>query len=226
MTPNPTYGVLAYDLAHLLGGIVLLLSFLLLARHRLSALVAIYAAQATVLAAAAAWQAFSQDTPTLYLTAAATLAVKAVAIPSVLRRLLRRAAARREADPGLGVFPTLAAGVGLVGLSTLAVLPMTVAAPALTREDLALALSVVLLGMLMMASRRTAPAQVVGFLSLENGLILAALGASGIPMLVEMSVAVLVLLAFLVLGALVRQMREHFDSLDTLHLDRAMRERL
>lgn len=221
-----TYGALSYDFAHLLGGVVLALSFALLARKRLSALITIYALQAAVLAAAAAWQAHVQQMPALYLTAAATLAVKAAAIPTVLQRLLRHLDMARAADPGLGVFPTLAAGVALVALAALAVLPMTVAAPALTREDLALALSVVLLGMLMMATRRSAPAQVVGFLSLENGLILAAVGASGMPMLVEMSVAVLVLVAFLVLGALVRQMRAHFQSVDTGFLDRAMRERL
>jgi hydrogenase-4 component E len=219
-----TYGALPYDVAHLLGGLTLVLSFTLLARHRLSALITIYSLQAGVLAAAAAWQAYAQHMPALYLTAVATLAVKALAIPATLRRLLGRLDLARARDPGLGLFPTLAVGVGLVALAALAVLPMTVAAPALTREDLALALSVVLLGMLMMATRRTAPAQVVGFLSLENGLILAAVGASGMPMLVEMSVAVLVLLAFLVLSALVGQMRHHFDSVDTGHLDRAMRE--
>ena len=226
MSPAATYGALSYDVAHLLGGVVLVLSFGLLARHRLSALITLYSAQAGVLVAAAAWQAFVQGAPSLYVTAAATLAVKAIGIPLTLRRLLGRLDLRRSADPGLGVFPTLAAGVGLVALSALAVLPMTVAVPALTREDLALALSVVLLGLLMMVTRRTAPAQVIGFLSLENGLILAAVGAAEMPMLVEMSVAVLVLLAFLVLGALVRQMRQHFDSVETHHLDRAMRERL
>jgi hydrogenase-4 component E len=182
--------------------LTLVLSFTLLARHRLSALITIYSLQAGVLAAAAAWQAYAQHMPALYLTAVATLAVKALAIPATLRRLLGRLDLARARDPGLGLFPTLAVGVGLVALAAL----------------------VVLLGMLMMATRRTAPAQVVGFLSLENGLILAAVGASGMPMLVEMSVAVLVLLAFLVLSALVGQMRHHFDSVDTGHLDRAMRE--
>jgi hydrogenase-4 component E len=221
-----TYGALSYDVAHLLGGFALVLSFALLARHRLSALIMIYAVQAGVLAAAAAWQAWVQDAQGLYLTALATLGVKSIAIPMALRRLLGRLDLSLVADPGLGVFPTLALGVALVALAALAVLPTTVAAPALTREDLALALSVVLLGLLMMVTRRTAPAQVIGFLSLENGLILAAVGVSGIPMVVEMSVAVLVLVAFLVLGAFVRQMRSQFDSVDTSHFDRVMRERL
>lgn len=226
MTAASGYGVLAYDLAHLLGGLILVLSFALLARRRLPAIITLYGVQAAILAGAAAWQAWVQGTPGLYLTALATLLVKGVAMPIALRRRLGQRDLRSDIDPGLGVFPTLAIGVALVALAALAVLPMTVSAPATTREDLALSLSVVLLGMLMMVTRRTAPGQVVGFLSLENGLILAAIGVSGMPMLVEMSVAALVLAAFLVLVALMRQMRGHFDSVQTVHLDRAMRERL
>jgi hydrogenase-4 component E len=226
MTPSATYGAMAYDVAHLLGGVALVLSFALLARHRLSALITIYAAQAGVLAAAAAWQAFVQHAPALYATAAVTFAVKCVAMPMALRQMLSRLDLRAAADPGLGVFPTLASGVALVTLATLAVLPMTLSAPAVTREDLALALSVVLLGMLMMVTRRSALALVIGFLSLENGLILAAVGVAAMPMLIELSVAVLVLVAFLVLGAFVRRMRTQFQSVDTAHLDQVMRARL
>ena len=99
------------------------------------------------------------------------------------------------------------------------VLPTTVHAPALTREDLALALSVVLLGLLMMITRRNALTQVIGFLSLENGLILAAIGVPGLPMVVELSAAFLVLVAFVVFGVFFFRIRERFDSLDIAHLD-------
>ena len=91
-------------------------------------------------------------------------------------------------------------GIGLVALSMVVMLRVTEGADRLAREDLALALSVVLLGFLMMVTRRNAVSQVVGFMSLENGLILAAAGAEGMPLVVEMSIAFSVLVAFLVIG--------------------------
>jgi len=90
----------------------------------------------------------------------------------------------------------------------------------LTREDLALALSVVLLGLLMMITRRTALTQTIGFLSMENGLMLAAVGMTGMPLVMEFSSAFLVMLAFIVFGLFLFRIRERFDSLDVHHLDR------
>lgn len=211
---------LGYDMAHLLGGVVLLLSFALLYQRRIGAVVNTYAVQAVVLAAAAAWQGWAQDAPHLYVTALITVAAKGVAIPLALRNFVRRLAIGRTVDTALGVFATMALGLGLVTLAILAVLPVTPEAEALTREDLALALSVVLLGLLMMVTRRSALTQVIGFMSLENGLILAAVGVAGMPMVVELSVAVLVLVAFIVFGVFFFRIRARFDSLDASHLDR------
>ncbi len=218
-------GGIGYDLAHLLGGCVLLLSFGLLAQRRTAALIGLYASQAGVLAVAAAWQAWSQDAPELYVTAAVTLAAKAVAIPMALRRIADRLAMARGHEAGLGVFAATTAGVAVVALAVLVVLPTTPLQAALTREDLAFAMSVVLLGVLVMVTRRSALGQVIGFLSMENGLILAALAAAGMPLVVELSVAVLVLVAFVVFAAFVFRIRGHFDSLDTFHLDRLLRGR-
>jgi hydrogenase-4 component E len=117
------------------------------------------------------------------------------------------------------------AGVALVGLSILVVLPATEGARALAREDLALALSVVLLGMLMMITRRNALSQVIGLLSLENGLILAAIGVAGMPLVVELSTAALVLMVAVVAGVFAFQIRERFDTLDTGSLEEHRGER-
>jgi hydrogenase-4 component E len=99
---------------------------------------------------------------------------------------------------------------------------MTAQADMLTREDLAFALSVVLLGFLMMVTRRNAVSQVVGFMSMENGLVLAATGAKGMPLVVEISVAFSVLIAFIVIGIFLFRIRERFDTVDveTLNLFR------
>ena len=214
------YGTLPYDLAHLLGAVVLLLSFALLSQRRISALIDTYALQSWTLAAAAAWQAYVQHAPHLFVTAAVALIAKGIIIPFALHRIVTRLRISRGVETALGIFQTMALGVGLVALAILVVLPTTMESQALTREDLATALSVVLLGLLMMISRRTALTQVIGFMSLENGLILAAVGVAGMPMVVELSVVVLVLIAFVVFGVFFFRIRAQFDSLDVRHLDR------
>ena len=175
------FGTFSYDAAHLLGGGVLVLSFVLLYQRRLTAVINTYALQSVVLAAAAAWQAWVQDAPHLYLTAGITLAAKGIAIPLGMHRIVRQLQVNRSLESALGIFPSMAMGVGLVTLSILVVLPVTPQAQTLTREELALALSVVLMGLLMMITRRTAMTQVLGFMSLENGLILAAVSVAGMP---------------------------------------------
>jgi hydrogenase-4 component E len=84
---------------------------------------------------------------------------------------------------------------------------------------LALALSVVLLGGLMMITRRNLISQVIGLLSLENGLILAAVGVAGMPLVMELSTAALVLMLAVIAGVFALQMGERFQSLDTESLD-------
>lgn len=220
-----TFGQLPYDVAHLLGGGVLLLSFVLLYQRRIPALINAFATQGALLAAAAAWQGWVQGAAGLYVTAAIAFVAKAVLIPLALRILVQRLNLHRTVETALGIGPSLVAAVALVGLSVLVVLPVTAGARPLAREDLALALSVVLLGMLMMITRRNAIGQVVGLLSLENGLILAAVGVAGMPLVVELSTAALVLMVALIAGVFVFQIRERFDSVDISYLERHRGER-
>ena len=220
MTPRIAYGALSYDLAHLLGAAVLVLSFGLLYQRRITSVIGIYAVQSVVLAAAAAWQGYAQNSAHLYITALIALSAKGIAIPLALRSIVARLRIQRSVDSALGVFPSMALGVALSTLSILVVLPNTIESETLTREDLALALSVVMLGLLVMITRRSALTQVIGFMSMENGLILAAVGLPGMPMIVELSVAVLVMLAFVVFGVFFFRIRDQFDSLDVSHLDR------
>jgi hydrogenase-4 component E len=119
----------------------------------------------------------------------------------------------------VGIGPTMLAGLALVALSIVVMLRVVNEADALAREDLAFALSVVLLGMLMMVVRRNAVSMVIGFMSLENGLILAAAGAKGMPLVVEISVAFSVLIAFTVIGVFLFRIRERFDTVDARALD-------
>jgi hydrogenase-4 component E len=111
-------------------------------------------------------------------------------------------------------------GIGLVALSILVMLPITAEAGTLAREDLAFSLSVILLGLLMMTSRRNAVSQVIGFMSIENGLILAATAAKGMPLVVEISVAFSILVALIVIGIFLFRIRERFDTVDVHGLER------
>jgi hydrogenase-4 component E len=216
-----TFGTPAYDISHLLGGGVLLLSFVMLYQRRIGAVINAFAVQGALLAAAAAWQGWVQAAPGLYITAAIAFGAKAVAIPLAFRLLLGRLGQHKavETSPGLGI--TLGAAIGLVGLAVLVVLPVTAGgATPLARVDLTIALSVVLLGMLAMIARRNAISQVIGLLSLENGLILAAIGVVGMPLVVELSTAALVLMLAVVAAVVVFQIRDRMDTLDTSILDR------
>ena len=201
---------LQFDVAHLLAGSLVLVSFMQLYQDRLYALLNIYALHALVLAASVAWQAFVQDAPHLYLTAVIALVFKAIVIPTALHRIIVRLGIHREIETVVGVGPAMLLGMGLVALSMVVMLRVTAEADPLAREDLAFALSVVLLGLLMMVTRRNAVSQVVGFMSLENGLVLAATGAKGMPLVVEISVAFSVLIAFIVIGIFLFRIRERF----------------
>jgi len=210
----------ALQLAHLLGGAMLVLSFVLLYQRRLSALITVYALQAWALGLAAAALGVAQGAPHLLLVGFVAVAAKGVAIPLMLRVIVRRLAIRRAIETALGVGPSMILGVALVALSILVVMPVTLQAVPLAREDLATALSVVMLGLVMMISRRSAISQVIGFMALENGLILAAIAVPGMPLIVELSVAFLVMLAFIVAGIFVFHIRARFDSIDVGVLDR------
>lgn len=218
-------GDLAYDVAHLLAGGMVVASFLLLYQHRMSALINAFALHALLLTLAVLWQGFVQGAVSLYVTAAIAFLFKAVVVPIGLHRIVRRLDIHRSVEPVAGTGLNLLAGIGLVTLAILVMLPVTADAADFVRQDLIFALSVVLLGLLTMATRRNAVSQVVGFMSLENGLILAAAGARGMPFVVEITVALSVMVAFIVFGIFVFRIRERFDTVDVTALDRFRGER-
>ena len=216
---------LSFDVAHMLAGGMVLVSFVMLYQDRLYALLRILALHALVLACAVAWQAHIQGTPPLFITAAIALGFKAAAIPWALQRIVVRLGIHREIETVVGIGVTMLAGIALVALSLDVMLPVTAQANPVAREDIALALSVVLIGLLIMVTRRNAVSQVVGFLSLENGVDLAAAGAQGMPLVVEISIAFSVLIAFIVIGVFLFRIRERFDTVDLAALDRFRGER-
>ncbi len=211
---------LALDVAHLFAGGLVLVSFMLLYQDRMFGLLNMFALHAFVVSLSVAWQAHIQLAPHLYITAGIALIVKAIIIPVALHRIIVRLGIHRTIEAVGGIGLTMLAGIGLVALSIMVMLPITAEAGTLTREDLAFSLAVILLGLLMMISRRNAVSQIIGFMSIENGLILAATAAKGMPLVVEISVAFSIIIALIVVGIFLFRIRERFDSVDVHALER------
>ncbi|EHM02210.1 hypothetical protein HMPREF9946_01346 [Acetobacteraceae bacterium AT-5844] len=179
------FGALLPGLAHLLGGAVLLLSFMLLVRRRPLPAINGLSAQGWLLGLIALCYGWMRDTPQLMLIAALLAVGQGVLLPLTLREWVKRLGLRHDVSvalmhrPGVG----LAAGVALVLLAVLALLPATAGAAMGMREDLVLSLSVMLLGLLVMAARHNPLGQAIGLASLMNGALLGALATPGLPLL-------------------------------------------
>jgi len=215
----------AYDVSHFLAGLMLVVSFALIYQDRLLAVLRTFAIQAIVLALAVAWQALVQDRPNLFITAGLALGLKGIVIPLALHRMIFRLGIHRDVEQVVGVGLTMLFGLALTALSLMLVLKATASAPAVAREVLAIALAIILLGFLMMITRRNAVTQIIGFMSIENGLILGATGARGMPLVVEISVAFSVLIALFVFAVFVFRIRERFDTVDVEVLERVRGDR-
>ena len=216
---------LAFDVAHALAGGLVLVGFMMLYQTRLYALINVYAMQALVLSAAILWQAFVRGEAHLYATATVAFLFKAVVVPYALHRAIERLGVARDVENVVGVGFTMLAGLACVALAIVVMLRIASEADALAREDLAFALSVILLGLLMMVVRRNAVSMVVGFMSLENGLILAAAGAQGMPLVVEFAVAFSVVVALIVIWVFLFRLQEMFGSVGAAALDEMQDQR-
>lgn len=205
----------------LLAALALLTSFLMLAQGRKLPLIYTYGWQGALLAVTTALVAYVTDHPHLYVSAALTLALKALLIPWLLHRLAVRLNIQREVEPIAHPSLLLLAGAALVVFSYYVSLPIVQLATLATRNIIAVSMSIVLLGMLLMITRRRAMAQVIGFMSMENGLFFAGVASTyGMPMIVELGIAFDVLVAVILFGVFFFQMRASIDSLDVSRLNR------
>ena len=215
-----THLPLGQQLLDTCAALLLLLSFAMLSQRRVVTLVNLYAVQGAVLAAATLLLAWRTGEEHLYVSAALTLVLKVAFLPWLLHRLIRRLEVYWDTESLLNVSGTMILGLLVVVFSFALAQPITLLASTATRSAIGIAVSVVLLAFLMMITRRKAMSQVLGFLSMENGVFFGAMSASyGMPMVVELGVALDVLVAVLVLGVFFFQIREQFDSLDLHHLE-------
>jgi hydrogenase-4 component E len=212
---------LAGQLINALAALMLLLAFAMLTQRRIRLLINLFAAQGLVLALSTLIVGLTIGQPHLLYSAAVTLALKVVALPWILHRLIRRLNVQWDVETLINIPTTMLAGLVLVIIAFNVAIPISEMASTITRSTLGIATACVLLSFLMMITRSKAVPQVIGFLAMENGLFFAATSATyGMPMVVELGVALDVLVATLILGIFFFQIRETFDSLDLKHMER------
>jgi len=212
---------LLQQLMVVLAAMVLFTSFVLLEQARLVAAIHAFAWQGLLVAMVTAIVAASSEHAHLFFSAALTLGLKAMLIPWMLHRLVRQLELDRYSEPLRRPALVIMAALALVIFSYWLVLPVVQQELIFTRNIVAVSLAVVLVGLLMMVIRTQAVAQVLGFMSMENGLFLAAVSATGgMPLMVELGVAFDVLVAMVLFGVFFFQIRASIDSLDVDRMNR------
>jgi len=206
---------------NLFAAILLILAFAMITQRRVLNLVHLFTAQGLTLVAATLDVGYLTAQHHLYVSAGATLLLKVVLLPILLHKLIDRLQVRWDVEPLLNTPMTMLVGILLVAFAFNLATPIAALSSSIARSTLGIALASVLLSFMMMITRAKALPQVIGFLSMENSLFFAATAATnGMPMLVELGIALDVLMGFLILGVFMFQIREQFDSLDIHHLER------
>ncbi len=211
---------MSQQIVNLLATVLLIIAFAMLSQRRVLSLIRLFAWQGLALSASTAIVAYSTTQPHLWASAAVTLVLKVIVLPIALHRLIDRLAVRWDVETLINVPTTMLVGIGLAIFSFALATPISEMASTVTRSTLGIALASVLLSFLMMIVRRKAIPQVIGFLAMENGLFFAATSATyGMPLVVELGIALDVLVGTFVFGIFFFHIRETFDSLDIRHME-------
>jgi hydrogenase-4 component E len=209
------------QIINLLASMLLLIAFAMLSQRRILSLINLFAWQGLVLSLSTFVVAYSTDQPHLYYSAGLTLLLKVLVLPWLLHRLIRKLNVRWDVETLINIPTTMLVGIGLVIFAFNLAAPISQLSESITRGLIGIALASVLLSLLMMLTRRKAVPQVVGFLAMENGLFFAATSAThGMPLVVELGIALDVLVATFIFGIFFFQIRETFDSLDITHMEK------
>ena len=212
---------LAGQLINLFAAALLLLAFGMLSQRRVLTLIHLFALQGATLVASTAIVGYATHQPHLYLSAGITLVLKVFLIPWLLHRVINRLSVRWDVETLINIPATMLIGIVLVIFAFNIAAPIAQLSSSVARGTFGIALACVLLSFMMMIIRSKAVPQVIGFLSMENGLFFAAVSATyGMPMVVELGIALDVLVGILILGVFMFQIREQFDSLDIRHLEK------
>jgi len=208
------------QIVNLFAAGLLLIAFAMLSQRRIVALINLFALQGLALVGSTATVAFVTGQHHLYYSAGITFALKVVVLPVILHRLIRRLNVKWDVETLINIPTLMLVGIVLVVFAFNLAIPISEFSQSMARGTLGIALACVLLSFLMMITRSKAVPQVIGFLAMENGLFFAATSATyGMPMVVELGIALDVLVGMVILGVFLFQIREQFDSLDIRHLE-------
>lgn len=209
------------QIVNLLAALLLLISFAMLSQRRIAGLITLFAWQGAALATSTVLVAWSTGQHHLYYSAAITLLLKVIAMPWYFFRIVKKLDVDRDVEPMINIPSTMLIGIVLVIFSFNLALPISELSGTVMRSTLGIAMACVLLAFLMMITRRKAIPQVIGFLAMENGLFFAATSTTyGMPLVVELGVALDVMVAVFVLSIFFFQIRETFDSLDLKNMEK------
>jgi hydrogenase-4 component E len=213
------------QLINLCAAIMLLLAFAMLAQRRILTLINLFMLQGLVLFVSTLIVALSTGQSHLLWSAGLTLLLKVLALPYILHRLIRRLSVKWDVETLLNIPTTMLVGIGLVVIAFNVAQPISQLSGTIMRATIGIALACVLLAFLMMITRSKAVPQVIAFLSMENGLFFAATSATyGMPMVVELGIALDVMVGMVILGVFFFQIRQQFDSLDIRQMERIKEE--
>jgi hydrogenase-4 component E len=212
---------LSTQVVNLFAAALLLIAFAMLSQRRIVTLINLFAWQGLALAGSTATVAWATGQRHLYYSAGITFALKVLLLPWILHRLIRRLNVKWDVETLINIPTMMIVGIVLVIFAFNLALPISEFSRSVARGTLGIALACVLMSFLMMITRSKAVPQVIGFLSMENGLFFAATSATyGMPMVVELGIALDVLVGMVILGVFLFQIREQFDSLDIHHLEK------
>jgi hydrogenase-4 component E len=208
------------QLINLFAAVILMLSFAMLTQRRILSLIHLFTLQGLAVVGSTVVVAYVTDQHHLYYSAFLTLTLKVFVIPFALHRLINRLNVRWDIETLINIPSLMLIGIVLVVFAFNLALPISQFSVSIARGTLGIALACILLSFLMMITRSKAVPQVIGFLSMENALFFAATSATyGMPMVVELGIALDVLVGVFILGVFMFQIREQFDSLDIRHLE-------
>ncbi len=211
---------LGSQLITLMAAMMLVVQLLIIAQRMLLTSIRLFAIQSILLAAIAAVIAYYHDASHVYVVALLTIVGKVIVLPRLLNRLVRRIQIHQEIEPVLNAPTSMLICGGLTLLGYVVARPFT-SLERLGNNTLAVALTLLLTGFFLMINRRTALTQVLALLTVENGVMLAAVALTtyGMPLVVELGIFFDVMVAVMVLGILVYRIRENFASMDTSKLN-------
>jgi hydrogenase-4 component E len=198
-----------------MAALILLTSFGLLVQRRILGLIHLFAWQGLFLCVSTAIVGYMTGMHHLFISSLMTLLFKVLLLPYILYVLVRKLDIRRASESLVNIPRIMLIGIALVIFSYHLTAPVTQLSTMVTKSTLAVALATVMLGLLMMVTRRHAVTQIIGFLAMENGLFFAATSATyGMPMVVELGVALDLLIAAFIFGIFFFHINTTFDSLD------------